>query len=325
MHPALCQRAPGAGRECIRAPVFLHGAGGRDCKAVRPDRKQCYRDPQPDTEETQAQTCERGVFMRSIELYTAFHAIDDDILERSETAVCKHKNCESETHKLLKRRFPAALVAAVIMVLACTTIAMAAYFYHVYITNRNTELPSYDVIAELENQTISTAALRELKVAPYQTYKSNYAEAENYLGVDLLISEQLDSMVMGEGVDIQGSYVKGERPITSITLTSRHNTGSTMSGYIDMFVYMSIGTKKTYEQITQVLNPELLEKDAVLSEYVSETNGIEAKFAAYETIGYASAYFVDNGILYGISTGGFTEEDNTELTEYLKNLIDTFA
>ena len=98
-----------------------------------------------------------------------------------------------------------------------------------------------------------------------------------------------------------------------------------MSGYIDMFVYMSIGTKKTYEQITQVLNPELLEKDAVLSEYVSKTNGIEAKFAVYETIGYASAYFVDNGILYGISTGGFTEEDNTELTEYLKNLIDTFA
>lgn len=262
--------------------------------------------------------------MRSIELYTAFHAIDDDILERSENAVCKHKNCESGTHKLLKRRFPAALVAAVIMVLACTTIAMAAYFYHVYITNRNTELPSYDVIAELENQTISTAALRELKVAPYQTYKSNYAEAENYLGVDLLISEQLDSMVLGEGVDIQGSYVKGESPITSITLSSRHNTGSTMSGYIDMFVYMSIGTKKPYEQITQVLNPELLEKDAVLSEYVSEENGIDAKLAVYETIGYASAYFVDNGILYSISIGGFVEEDNVDFSEYLKELIDTF-
>lgn len=65
-------------------------------------------------------------------------------------------------------------------------------------------------------------------------------EVENFLDVDLLISNRLDSAVLGEGVDIQGSYAKGERPITSITLFSRHDTGATMSGYIDMTVYMSI-------------------------------------------------------------------------------------
>lgn len=262
--------------------------------------------------------------MRSIDLYTAIRAVDDDILERSENAAYRQKICGPGSHKLLKRRFPAVLVAATMTVLACTTIAMAAYFYHVYITNRNTELPSYEVIAELENQTISADALKELEVAPFQTYKGSYAEAGKYLGVDLLTSKQLDSTVFGEGVDIQGSYTKGESPITSITLSSRHNTGPTMSGYIDMYVYMSLGTEKPYEQITQILNPELLEKEAVLSEYVSEENGIDAKFAVYETIGYANAYFVDNGILYSISIGGFVEEDNVDFSEYLKELIDTF-
>jgi len=262
--------------------------------------------------------------MRSIDLYTAIRAVDDDILERSENAAYRQKICGSGSHKLLKRRFPAALVAATMTVLACTTIAMAAYFYHVYITNRNTELPSYEVIAELENQTISADALKELEVAPFQTYKGSYAEAGKYLGVDLLTSKQLDSTVFGEGVDIQGSYTKGESPITSITLFSRHNTGPTMSGYIDMYVYVSLGTEKPYEQITQILNPELLEKEAVLSEYVNEENGIDAKFAVYETIGYANAYFVDNGILYSISIGGFVEEDNVDFSEYLKELIDTF-
>lgn len=68
-----------------------------------------------------------------------------------------------------------------------------------------------------------------------------------------------------------------------------------MSGYIDMSVYVSIGTSDTYQQIAQILNPELMEKDAILSEYVSETNGIAAKFAVYDTIGRASAYFVNDG------------------------------
>lgn len=262
--------------------------------------------------------------MRSIDLYTAIRAVDDDILERSEHAACGLKNCESGTRKLLKRRFPAVLAAAVMVTLACTTIAMAAYFYHVYIANRNSELPSYEVIAEIEKQTISMDALKELEVAPYQTYKGSYTEAEKYLGVDLLTSKQLESTVFGEGVDIQGSYTKGESPITSITLSSRHDTGPTMSGYIDMYVYMSIGAEKPYEQITQILNPELLEKEAALSEYVSKENGIDAKLAVYETVGYASAYFVDNGILYSISIGGFVEEDNIDFSEYLKELIDTF-
>lgn len=217
-----------------------------------------------------------------------------------------------------------ALIAAAIMALTLTTVAAAAYLYHVYITNRDTELPSYEVTTELEEKTISLDALKELSQIPYQTYKANYAEVEDYLGIDLLISERLDSAVLGEGVDIQGSYTKGERPITSITLSSRHDTGATMSSYIDMSVYMSIGTKNPYEQITQILNPELLENDAILSEYVSEVNGIDAKFAIYEKVGYASAYFVDNGILYSISVGGFVEEDNVNLAEYLKDLINTF-
>lgn len=55
--------------------------------------------------------------MRSIELYTAFRAIDDDILERSETAA-RHKNHESTTPKFWKRRSPAALIAAIIVLLA---------------------------------------------------------------------------------------------------------------------------------------------------------------------------------------------------------------
>lgn len=80
----------------------------------------------------------------------------------------------------------------------------------------------------------------------------------------------------------------------------------------------------TYQQIAQILNPEQMEKDAILSEYVSETNGIAAKFAVYENISRASAYFVNDGILYNISVGGFVDEDNVDIENYLKDLIDTF-
>ena len=56
--------------------------------------------------------------MRSIDLYTAVRAVDDDILERSETAAYNHKNHESKTIKFWKRRSPAALIAAIIVLLA---------------------------------------------------------------------------------------------------------------------------------------------------------------------------------------------------------------
>lgn len=224
----------------------------------------------------------------------------------------------------LRRKLKTVLIAAVIMALAFSTVAAAAYLYHVFIANRHTELPSYEVGAKVEPKTISAYALEELKVKPYQTYKATYGEAEKYLDVDLLISEQLENTIFGQGVDIQGSYLKGENPITSVTLYSRHDTGATMSGYIDMSVYVSIGTSDTYQQIAQILNPELMEKDAILSEYVSETNGIAAKFAVYDTIGRASAYFVNDGILYNISVGGFVDEDNVDPANYLKELIDTF-
>lgn len=56
--------------------------------------------------------------MRSIDLYTAVRAVDDDILERSETAAYNHKNRESKTIKFGKRRSPAALIAAIIVLLA---------------------------------------------------------------------------------------------------------------------------------------------------------------------------------------------------------------
>ena len=49
--------------------------------------------------------------MKEIDLYNAFHAVDDKILERSETAIYNH---ESVTPRMLKRRFPAALIAAVL-------------------------------------------------------------------------------------------------------------------------------------------------------------------------------------------------------------------
>ena len=39
---------------------------------------------------------------------------------------------------------------------------------------------------------------------------------------------------------------------------------------------------------------------------------------------FRSAYFIDNGMLYSVSVGGFAEEDNIDLAEYLKGLIDTF-
>ena len=56
--------------------------------------------------------------MRSIDLYTAVRAVDDDILERSETAAYNYKNRESKTIKFGKRRSPAALIAAIIVLLA---------------------------------------------------------------------------------------------------------------------------------------------------------------------------------------------------------------
>lgn len=131
----------------------------------------------------------------------------------------------------LRRKLKTVLIAAVIMALAFSTVAAAAYLYHVFIANRHTELPSYEVGAKVEPKTISAYALEELKVKPYQTYKATYGEAEKYLDVDLLISEQLENTIFGQGVDIQGSYLKGENPITSVTLYSRHDTGATMSGY----------------------------------------------------------------------------------------------
>ena len=125
----------------------------------------------------------------------------------------------------LRRKLKTVLIAAVIMALAFSTVAAAAYLYHVFIANRHTELPSYEVGAKVEPKTISAYALEELKVKPYQTYKATYGEAEKYLDVDLLISEQLENTIFGQGVDIQGSYLKGENPITSVTLYSRHDSG----------------------------------------------------------------------------------------------------
>ena len=52
--------------------------------------------------------------MRTIDLYHAFHAVDDDILERSETAAYN----QSIPRRVLRRRFPVALIAAIIALLA---------------------------------------------------------------------------------------------------------------------------------------------------------------------------------------------------------------
>lgn len=262
--------------------------------------------------------------MKQKRILSALGAVNETYIEEAAPAKLVAAAPSAAERVQGKVRIKTALIAAVIMALACTTAASAAYFYRVYITNRNTALPSYEITAELYEQTISPDAWKELSQMPYHAYQVNYAETAKYLAVNLLISNRLDRTVLGTGVDIQGSYAKGEQPITSITLWSRHDTGSAVSGCIEMSVYISVGTKKPYEQITQILNPELSEKDAVLSGYVSEVNGIDAKLAVYEAAGYASAYFVDRGILYGISAGGFAEEDKIDPAEYLKGLIDTF-
>ena len=224
----------------------------------------------------------------------------------------------------LGRKLRAVLVAAAIAALALTTVAAAVYLSQVLIANRDSDPPSYEVSAELEPKIISEDALEELSIKPYQSYKATYGEVEDYLDVDLLISGRLEAAIFGKGVDIQGSYLKGERPVTSITLFSRHDTGAGMSGYIDMSVYISVGTSGTYRQIARILDPELREKDAALYEYVSRTNGITSRVAVYEALGRASAYFVHDGILYSISVGGFVDEDIVDPASYLEALIDTF-
>ena len=222
------------------------------------------------------------------------------------------------------RKLRVVLVAAVIAALALTAAAAAACIYQVFIANRDSDPPSYAVSAEVEPKTISEDAREELSVRPYQSYKATYVEVEGYLGVDLLISERLEAAIFGEGVDIQGSNLMGEKPVTSITLYSRHDTGAGMSGYIDMSVYISLGTSDAYQQVTRILSPESMEKDAALYEYVSRANGIAASFAVYGALGRASAYFVYDGILYNISVGGFADEDDIDPASYLEALIDTF-
>ena len=62
--------------------------------------------------------------MRSEDLYNAFPAVGDDILERSEAAVYDSKSRYSRTPEVTKRRFLAALIAAIIALALC---GFAAY------------------------------------------------------------------------------------------------------------------------------------------------------------------------------------------------------
>ncbi len=55
--------------------------------------------------------------MRTIDLYNAFRAVDDDILERSETNAYNHKKHEATIFRVSKRRLPAALIAAILAML----------------------------------------------------------------------------------------------------------------------------------------------------------------------------------------------------------------
>lgn len=59
--------------------------------------------------------------MRTIDLYNAFHAVDDDILERSEAAAPR---------RVIKRRSPVALIAAIIALLALC--GFAAYEFGLF-------------------------------------------------------------------------------------------------------------------------------------------------------------------------------------------------
>ncbi len=55
--------------------------------------------------------------MRSIDLYNAICAVDDDILERSEVTSYDHKKHEAAMFRIPKRRLPAALIAAILALL----------------------------------------------------------------------------------------------------------------------------------------------------------------------------------------------------------------
>lgn len=67
--------------------------------------------------------------MRSIDLYNAFQAVDDDILERSEAALHEHKSRHSRRPDVLKRCLPAALIAAIMALALC---GFAAYEFGLF-------------------------------------------------------------------------------------------------------------------------------------------------------------------------------------------------
>lgn len=67
--------------------------------------------------------------MKTIDLYNAFCAVDDDILERSETNTIHQKNSKNPAFKLFNRRFPA-LIAAIIALLALC--GFAAYEFGLF-------------------------------------------------------------------------------------------------------------------------------------------------------------------------------------------------
>ena len=118
--------------------------------------------------------------MRTIDLYHAFHAVDDDILERSETAAYN----QSIPRRVLRRRFPVALIAAIIALLALC--GFAAY-----------ELGLFD------------PWLQKLSVDPIKTVQS---AIEGQAGKEYTIAVRVDEIKIGEAetAHVKTRYIGSE-------------------------------------------------------------------------------------------------------------------
>ena len=117
--------------------------------------------------------------MRSIDLYSAFHAIDDDVLERSETAAYRQKGHSS----IMTHRFVAALVAAIIALALCGFAAYELGLFDPWLQKPSID-PVKTVQSAIEGQAgkeyTVTARVDEIKIDEDETarVRARYAGSE---------------------------------------------------------------------------------------------------------------------------------------------------
>lgn len=123
--------------------------------------------------------------MRSIDLYTAVRAVDDDILERSENAAYRQKNREPRTIKFWKRRSPAALSAAIIVLLALCGFAA----YELGLFDPWLQKPSADPVKTVQSAIEGQAGKNYTITVRVDEVKIDEAETERvkarYIGSEL--------------------------------------------------------------------------------------------------------------------------------------------